>query len=137
MNILSIGNSFSQDAHKWLSKLAKLNGFNIETANLYIGSCSLETHFKNVEENNPFYDFEINGNPAERKISIAEALSLKKWDVITLQQVSGLSGIYESYEPYLSALISVIKKAQPDAEIYFHQTWAYDTSSTHKHQANK
>ena len=136
MRILSIGNSFSQDSHKWLSKLAKLNGFDFETANLYIGSCSLETHYKNFEENNPFYDFEINGDPAERKISIAEALNLKKWDVITLQQVSGLSGIYESYEPYLSALVSVIEKAQPDAKIYFHQTWAYETNSTHKHFVN-
>ena len=136
MKILSIGNSFSQDAHKWLSKLAKLNGFDFETSNLYIGSCSLETHFKNVQENNPFYDYEVNGNPAERKISIAEALSLKKWDIITLQQVSGLSGIYESYEPYLSSLVSVIKNAQPEAKIYFHQTWAYELNSQHKHFVN-
>ena len=131
MKILSIGNSFSQDAHKWLHKLAKINGFDFETVNLYIGSCSLETHYKNVEENNPFYDFEVNGNPAERKISIAEALSLQKWDIITVQQVSGLSGIYESYEPYLSSLVSVIKTAQLDAKIYFHQTWAYESDSSH------
>ena len=55
MKILSIGNSFSQDAHRWLYKLAKLNGIELETANLYIGGCSLETHFKNLEENNAFY----------------------------------------------------------------------------------
>lgn len=34
---MSIGNSFSQDAHNWLHKLAKLSGFDIETANLCIG----------------------------------------------------------------------------------------------------
>lgn len=37
MKILSIGNSFSQDAHKWLHKLAKVNGVEFEIANLYIG----------------------------------------------------------------------------------------------------
>lgn len=98
MKICSIGNSFSNDAHKWLHKLAKLNGFDIETANLYIGGCSLETHWKNAKENNAHYDFELNGNSGERKISIAEALELEKYDIVTLQQVSGLSGIYETYD---------------------------------------
>lgn len=32
MKILFIGNSFSQDAHKWLHKLAKANGVEFETA---------------------------------------------------------------------------------------------------------
>ena len=34
MKVLSIGNSFSQDAHKWLHKLAELNGVEMETLNL-------------------------------------------------------------------------------------------------------
>lgn len=131
MKILSIGNSFSQDAHKWLHKLAKDNGIELETANLYIGGCSLETHWKNAQENNAHYDLELKGENAKRKISIAEALELKKWDIITVQQVSSLSGIYETYEPYLSSLVSVVRKAQPDAKIYFHQTWAYETDSVH------
>ena len=39
MNILSIGNSFSQDAQKWLHKLAAGNGVEMDTVNLYIGGC--------------------------------------------------------------------------------------------------
>lgn len=131
MKILSIGNSFSQDAHKWLHKLALENGIDLETANLYIGSCSLEMHWENVKENNAYYDFEVNGNVGEEKISIMEALELKKWDFITLQQVSQLSGIYESYEPYLSSLVELIRKVRPKAKIFFHQTWAYETDSDH------
>ncbi|MBE6757373.1 MAG: DUF4886 domain-containing protein, partial [Ruminococcaceae bacterium] len=111
MKILSIGNSFSQDAHKWLHKLAKDNGIKLETTNLCIGGCSLETHWKNAEENNANYDLELNGGGGERKISIAEALELEKWDIITVQQVSSLSGMYETYEPYLSSLVSVIREA--------------------------
>ncbi len=136
MKILSIGNSFSQDAHKWLYKLAKDNGIKLETANLYIGGCSLETHWKNAEENNALYDLELNGGGGERKISIAEALELEKWDIITVQQVSSLSGMYETYEPYLSSLVSVVREAQPDAKLYFHQTWAYEPDSSHSGFAN-
>lgn len=126
MKVLSIGNSFSQDAHKWLHKLAQADGFNIETYNLYIGGCSLETHWKNHQENNAYYDFEINGNGAKRKISISEALKFEKWDVITLQQVSNFSGMFETYEPYLSSLAKIIRNEQPQAKLYIHQTWAYE-----------
>lgn len=136
MKICSIGNSFSHDAHKWLSKLAKLNGFDIETANLYIGGCGLETHWKNVKENNAHYDFELNGNSGERKISIAEALELEKWDIITLQQVSHQSGMFETYEPYLSLMANMVRELQPDAKLYFHQTWAYETDADHEGFAN-
>lgn len=136
MRILSIGNSFSQDAHKWLNKLASDNGVKLENVNLYIGGCSLETHWYNFKNDNVAYDFELNGNCAERKSSIKQALELGKWDIITLQQVSDKSGIYETYEPYLSSLVSNIKEAQPDAKIYFHQTWAYETDSTHSGFSN-
>ena len=61
MKVLSIGNSFSQDAHKWLHKLAENNGVDLETVNLYIGGCSLGTHWKNAKENNADYEFELNG----------------------------------------------------------------------------
>lgn len=131
MKILSIGNSFSQDAHKWLHKVAKENGMDVETANLYIGGCGLETHWKKLQENAADYDYEINGEAAEKKVSIGQALRLEKWDIITLQQVSGLSGFYETYEPYLSSLVSVIKAEQPSAKVYFHKTWAYEHDSTH------
>ncbi len=69
MKILSIGNSFSQDAQKWLHKLARLNGFNVETANLYIGGCSLEKHWNNVVNDNEHYVLELNGSSTEQKIS--------------------------------------------------------------------
>lgn len=131
MKLLSIGNSFSQDAHKWLHKLAKQNGIEIETTNLYIGGCSLETHWKNIVENNAHYDLEINGGEAIKRISIDDALKMDKFDIITLQQKSGLSGIYNSYFPYLPNIDIVVRELQPDAKIMFHQTWAYETDSIH------
>ncbi len=132
MKILSIGNSFSNDAHGWLQKLAQANGDCLETANLFIGGCSLETHWQNVTENNEAYDYEINGGQASRKISIIDALRADNWDIITLQQVSQFSGMIETYEPYLSALADLVRKEKPDAKLYFHQTWAYEIDTTHE-----
>ena len=131
MRVLSIGNSFSTDAHKYLHRLADLNGFDIYTANLFIGGCSLETHHQNVKENNAYYDYEINGNEAERKTSIAQALSAGDWDVITLQQASAYSGMYDTFEPYLTELADLVKATNPQAKLYFHRTWSYETGSGH------
>lgn len=136
MKILSIGNSFSEDAHRWLHKLSKINDVSMETANLYIGGCSLETHWTNMMQNNAYYDLQLNGNAGEKKISIAEALKMDTWDVITLQQVSQLSGMGDTFEPYLSNLASIVRKAQPNAKLYFHQTWAYEVDSDHPGFAN-
>ena len=131
MKLLSIGNSFSQDAQRWLHDVAELNGFELETVNLYIGGCSLETHWENVLHNNAFYDLEQNGISTGRKISIFDALHMENWDVITVQQVSQLSGIPESYEPYLENLAAYVREHCPNAKLYFHQTWAYEIDSDH------
>ena len=131
MKVLSIGNSFSQDAHKWIHKLAKLNGIDMQTLNLYIGGCSLEMHWSNIQTNADAYDFEPNGILTNWKISIESALKLTDWDIVTVQQVSSKSGQFETYEPYLSGQVALIRKLQPKAEIWMHQTWAYEIDSTH------
>ncbi|MBR2957360.1 MAG: DUF4886 domain-containing protein [Clostridia bacterium] len=131
MKILSIGNSFSTDAHRFLYRLAQINGIEMKTVNLFIGGCDLETHWKNTEENNVCYDMEINGNEAEEVISIDQALNSDKWDIITLQQVSNLSGIFDSTQPYLTNLAQYIRQTQSQAEIYYHQTWAYEIDTEH------
>ncbi len=132
MKLLSIGNSFSTDAHRFLHTLAEQNGVNLECYNLFIGGCSLETHWTNYVGNNVFYDLEINGYEATRKISINEALLMEDWDVITVQQASAFSGIFESYLPYLTDLAKVIKENAPTAKLYFHETWSYENGSLHE-----
>ena len=60
MKILSIGNSFSQDAHRWLHSLAAAGNDNIDTYNLYIGGCTLERHWECIQNNLNDYDKEGN-----------------------------------------------------------------------------
>lgn len=128
MKILAIGNSFSEDATCYLQRISQGE---LYVRNLYIGGCSLEKHIECLTGELKEYDFQQDGK-AIRKISMSEALSYRDWDYITVQQVSGLSGIEDSYEPYLGQLISHIKKSNPTAKIILHRTWAYEHDSTHQ-----
>lgn len=125
MKILSIGNSFSQDAHRYLHEIAKKDGVEVKTVNLYIGGCSLRTHYINMIENKKEYSFCLNGFPVGIKVTIAEALCSDDWDIITLQQASHFSGFEDTYSPYIEALKDYAKKYCPRAKIFIHQTWAY------------
>lgn len=125
MKILSIGNSFSQDSHRWLSQIAESHGDSICAVNLYIGGCSLQTHWNNFCSREPAYSMEVNGTPV-RKIDLIEALQLEAWDVVTLQQASPYSGEPDSYEPYLTDLHREVRQLCPGAKIWICQTWAYE-----------
>ena len=49
IKLLAIGNSFSVDALQYFYQIASSLGIErIEIGNLYIGSCSLERHLKNI-----------------------------------------------------------------------------------------
>ena len=127
MNVLCIGNSFSQDATRYLHQISDDKIF---VRNLYIGGCSLETHWNNIVEENEYYEYQKNGRKL-KMTSINSALLKKKWDYITVQQVSHFSGMPETYEPYLTSILNFIREKCPKAEIVFHRTWAYDDNSTH------
>ena len=55
----------------------------------------------------------------------------EKWDYVTVQQGSAYSGVYETFEPYLTEIINFIKKTSPPSKIVFHRTWAYENGSDH------
>lgn len=133
MRILSIGNSFSEDAQRWLCALARSSGDEaFECHNLYIGGCSLRRHMREHSEGNAAYDYMINGGVSLRKISLDEALiELGEFDAITFQQTSRTCGQPQSYLPYLTELAATVREKQPRAKLYFHETWAYETDSTH------
>ena len=129
MKILSIGNSFSEDAQRYLQKLAKKDGMDFKTVNLYIGGCSLRAHYLNILENNDVYAFQFNGENTGLLVSIKQALISDDWDVITLQQASHYSAKEETYSPYIESLAEYARKYCPHAKIYIHQTWAYEDGS--------
>lgn len=141
MNILSIGNSFSTNAHKFLPLILEADGDEIMLCNLFIGGCSLEQHWNNWREEKTDYDYEIY-LPGETEmtrtddVALHEAVEDEDWDVITLQQCSHFSGIPETYSPYLSELAEYCRMVKPEAKIMLHQTWAYEEGCQHGGFAN-
>lgn len=131
MKILSIGNSLSQDAQRYVHALAKHEGVELRAVNLYIGGCPLRKHYLNMLDDNAYYDYEFNGEKTGLKVSIRQALVSDDWDYVTLQQASLVSDKFETYNPYLQALAEYVKKYCPNAKLLIHQTWAYKKDSPH------
>lgn len=129
MNILSIGNSFSHDAQRYLHSIAKSGGYELNSFNLYIGGCSLSTHYRNMLSCDRCYMLDMNGTSTGFKVSLKEALLNRDWDVITLQQVSTQSVCFDSFNPYISKLADFVRECVPKAKIAIHQTWAYEDNS--------
>lgn len=131
MKILSIGNSFSQDAQRWLHSIAVASGDDLDTYNLVIGGCSLEMHWNCIVNNLCNYGKEGNDGQPLGPATVLDTLKSDTFDVITVQQVSGHSGLADTYVPYLTNIVEFIKQYQPNAKLYFHKTWSYDIGSDH------
>lgn len=138
VRILAIGNSFSDDAvEDHLYEIATAAGKKLIIGNMYIGGCPLERHVRSFTENIPDYRYSkrtADGVKTHTKgVLLETGLQDEDWDVITFQQQSGLSGIYETWEAHLPALYEYVKsKVSSDVTFMIHQTWAYDETSTHR-----
>lgn len=141
IKILSIGNSFSQDATTYLHSMAAYKNIETKIVNLYIGGASLYMHRENARNNFQNYDYQLNGVETGKRISIKEALLEDNWDFVTMQQASSDSGFEETYFPYIEQLSNYIKKYAENAKQLIHQTWAYEIDSTHdafpRYQSNQ
>lgn len=123
LRLFVVGNSFSNNATRFLPELAKEGGHELIAAKAMTGGCSFERHWKAVEA------WRANAEDAKGKIysgkSLHELISTGTWDVITFQQYSLHSSDVARYRPYAEKLHAHLKTIQPQAEIVMHQTWAY------------
>lgn len=127
MKILALGNSFSSDCTAHLGRMT-----DVYVRNLYIGGCSLERHANNLENRIADYEFQQDAKMiGDAHVTANEIIASEAWDVITVQQASPLSGIYESFEPHLSVILKHVRTLCPTARVVWNQTWAYATHSTH------
>ncbi|MGM9739066.1 MAG: DUF4886 domain-containing protein [Candidatus Cryptobacteroides sp.] len=138
LRILSIGNSFSDDAVEWyLHDIAKADGKVMIIGNMYIAGCPLERHLDNSRTGAKDYSYRKIGADGVRSITpgycLEDALADEKWDVVTMQQSSPISGQYSSWEASLPGLYAYLKAHVAEGTRFaIHQTWAYEQTSTHK-----
>ncbi len=135
LKVLIIGNSFSICVTRYTPDIVKAAGKEIDIASLYIGGCSLERHWKNVEKAGdpkflPYrYDrvTVTNGiiSSTRGSTNVLQVLSAEKWDVVTLQQASHASWDAASYHPWGDNLVVKIHEVAPQAKILVQETWSY------------
>jgi len=155
IKLLTIGNSFANDATAYLPAMAKAANKDLTLFRANIGGCTFERHARHMKafelnpadpQGRPYRGTIIRSlsddvtapriasggtevDPKSKEIpknySLREALELEKWDYVTIQQVSNTSFQFETFEPYAGELIAYVKKYAPTAEIIIHQTWAY------------
>lgn len=122
VRLFTVGNSFSQNAMRFLPDLATAAGHTLVLKTANLGGCSLERHWTIAEkaEANP-------QDPAGRIYgkSLRELLESGTWDFVTIQQYSFISNDTATYRPYARNLHDYIKKHAPAAEVLMHETWAY------------
>ncbi len=132
IKIMAIGNSFSVDGMEHMYGILKDVGYeNIILGNAYIGGCSLETHWGNVEGNSPAYTYYRNTDGVwnnTKDVKLYDILTDEDWHIISLQQNSANSGKPETYEDYLTNMINWLNtnKLNKDAKLFWHMTWAYE-----------
>lgn len=121
LKVLMIGNSFSQNASRYLPQMAQEANVNLILGRAEMGGCSLKRHWDSVVVN----DIDTNRGKAYKGKSLRQLLSSQKWDIVTMQQYSLLSGDEATYQPFAKHLYDLVKSYQPDARVFIHQTWAY------------
>jgi hypothetical protein len=127
VRLLTIGNSFSHNATRFLGDLAKSTGDVLVLREAIVGGASLELHWTKARK------FESDPRDKQGRYttgkSLTEELQAGPWDVITIQQASLLSHDVETYRPFAGQLVDTIRKHAPRATVMIHQTWAYRSDS--------
>ena len=131
--VLMIGNSFSICLLRHLPTVAEKGGVQLDLASLYIGGCSLSSHWANARRDGepdyrPYrYDRIVKGERVAdgAKRNVCEVLRQAKWDIVTLQQASHASWKPGSYHPAGDEMVALVRRLAPQAKIYVQETWSY------------
>lgn len=122
VKLLTVGNSFSANATRFLGDLSKAGGHVLIHQPIVVGGASLELHAGRaaLHEKDPQDPAGLYG-----KRSLKDHLGEQAWDVVTIQQASIKSHDPATYRPFAKQLLAIIKQHAPQAEVLMHQTWAY------------
>ncbi len=138
--VLTIGNSFAENASIFATEIAAIGGDNLYFGYLKYPSCTIEQHYENAVANNAVYKFAYSEytDKVEKTVvkdgsstfaTIKEALEYTDWDIVALQQGSTSSYTYSTYEK-LDELIAYVKGICPEVEIMLHETWSWSSWAT-------
>ncbi len=125
VSVLTIGNSFAENALTYLPGLAIDAGHRVVEGRANLGGCSLERHWNHVAAFKKDPESKAGSPYGGGKLSLDGMLKNRKWDFITMQQRSIQSHDPATYRPFGEDLYHFIKERAPDSKVMVHQTWAY------------
>lgn len=123
VRLLTVGNSFSGNATKYLADLAKAGGRQLIHRSASVGGASLELHATKAQTHER--------DPADKAglytagMSLTTLLRADRWDYVTIQQASIKSHDLATYRPFAERLRDIVRTHAPQAALLMHQTWAY------------
>ena len=122
VRLVTIGNSFSGNATRYLGDLAKAAGHVLVHQPMSVGGASMEVHWTKIQANDkdPKDPAGLYGTR-----SLSGVLKTDDWDFVTIQQASIKSHDVGTYRPFAGQLQKYVKTHAPKAELLLHQTWAY------------
>lgn len=134
LNILLVGNSFSNNTKEYLYEIFTSLGFKkVKIGNLYYPGCSLDQHYSFGRNDQPVYDYskttEAGSWQTKPFCTMISALEDESWDYISLQQQSANAGQIDSFSN-LDNLMEFIQKYIKNSKFkfVFNMTWSYGDS---------
>lgn len=121
MNILTIGNSFTDSLELYFPAAVQSARCDLHFERANFGGCELARHWSYIEAEER--DVRCRIYQGGRKLR--SILELRAWDVVTIQQASHDSWRPETFQPWAGNIIAYVKKHAPQAEVVIQQTWAY------------
>lgn len=121
MNILTIGNSFTDSLALYFPAAVQSARCDLHFERANFGGCELARHWSYIEAEER--DVRCRIYQGGRKLR--SILELRAWDVVTIQQASHDSWRPETFQPWAGNIIAYVKKHALQAEVVIQQTWAY------------
>lgn len=144
INVLMIGSSSCYYFVEEMYSVADAAGYQMNVANLYRAGCTIKSHWEFIEDpaqgegKCQLYISGPMGRYQHPTITTTPAsLELTDWDVICVQQpwsatrAANYDHALESCTPYAENMINYIREQCPEAELYWHQNWAYAVGYQH------
>jgi hypothetical protein len=139
IRLLAIGNSLAENPLEFVPPIIRsLAGFKVEIGYATIGGCSLQKHanLADLTSRHPAhktYLFDKGGAAGlwidGDAVNLQEALVRGHWDFVTINQGSVHGPYRDTWNPWISQLVVLVRTLVPSSKILLNMTWAYRDDS--------
>lgn len=139
--ILIVGNSYSIDSFTHLYDICKSAGLNVIVGIAHNSGGSLQGHVDDINNNNTLHSYykwsDAGKNIRRAGVLTKDAISDEEWDFIFFQQMSTQSLDYNTFQPHLNNLVSLVKGFSTNNQARYGINAIWSRSTTNGNVLNK